>query len=126
MHLSMFVSALDKEHCSAFVPLLPYISKDGKNAVLRKIPRLEKFCDIMIGISWFAAKRGINMQCKLTIPERLKDLRVEHGLTLEQLAEATGLSRAALGKYEADDFKDISPYSIVTSSTACPPTTSWG
>lgn len=54
------------------------------------------------------------MQCKLTIPERLKDLRVEHGLTLEQLAEATGLSRAALGKYESDDFKDISPYSIVT------------
>ena len=61
------------------------------------------------------------MQCKLTIPE----LRVERGLTLEQLAEATGLFRAALGKYEADDFKDISPYSIVTSSTACPPTTSW-
>ena len=54
------------------------------------------------------------MQCKLTISERMKDLRVERGLTLEQLAEATGLSRAALGKYEADDFKDISPYSIVT------------
>lgn len=41
-------------------------------------------------------------------------MRVEHGLTLEQLAEVTGLSRSALGKYEADDFKDISPYSIVT------------
>lgn len=54
------------------------------------------------------------MQCKLTISEQLKDLRVEQGLTLEQLAEATGLSRSALGKYEADDFKDISPYSIVT------------
>lgn len=54
------------------------------------------------------------MQCKLTISERLKDLRVERGLTLEQLAEATGLSRSALGKYEADDFKDISPFSIVT------------
>ena len=26
--------------------------------------------------------------------------------------EATGISRAALGKYEADDFKDISPFSI--------------
>lgn len=48
------------------------------------------------------------------IPERLKDLRVERGLTLEQLAEATGLSKTALGSYEADDYKDISPYSIVT------------
>ena len=36
----------------------------------------------------------------------------ERGLTLEQLSEATGISRAALGKYEADDFKDISPFSI--------------
>ena len=54
------------------------------------------------------------MQCTLTIPERLMDLRVELGLTLKQLAEATGLSRAALGKYGMDDFKDISPYSLVT------------
>lgn len=54
------------------------------------------------------------MNVKLTIQERLKDLRVERKLTLEQLAEATGLSRAALGKYEADDYKDISPFSIVT------------
>ena len=53
------------------------------------------------------------MYVKLTIPERLKDLRVERGLTLEQLADATGLSRSALGSYEADDYKDISPYSIV-------------
>ena len=54
------------------------------------------------------------MNAKLTIQERLKDMRVERKLTLEQLAEVTGLSRAALGKYEADDFKDISPFSIVT------------
>lgn len=52
------------------------------------------------------------MYIKLTIPERLKDLRVERGLTLEQLAEATGISRAALGKYEGDKYKDISPFSI--------------
>ena len=52
------------------------------------------------------------MNIKLTIPERLKDLRTERGFTLEQLSEATGISRAALGKYEADDFKDISPFSI--------------
>lgn len=52
------------------------------------------------------------MYVKLTIPERLKDLRVERGLTLEQLAEQTGISKSALGKYEADDYKDISPFSI--------------
>ncbi len=54
------------------------------------------------------------MNIKLTIQERLKDLRTERKMTLEQLSEVTGLSRAALGKYEADDFKDISPFSIVT------------
>ena len=53
------------------------------------------------------------MQPKLTIQERLKDLRVECGLTLEQLSAETGISKSALGKYEADDFKDISPFSMV-------------
>lgn len=53
------------------------------------------------------------MNSKLTIQERLKDLRVERKLTLEQLAEATGLSRAALSNYETNEFKDISPFSIV-------------
>lgn len=49
----------------------------------------------------------------LTIQERLKDLRVEYGLTLEQLAEQTHLSKSALGSYEADDFKDISHYALI-------------
>ena len=53
------------------------------------------------------------MQPKLTIQERLKDLRVERGLTLEQLSTEPGISKSALGKYEADDFKDISPFSMV-------------
>ena len=44
---------------------------------------------------------------ELSIQERLKDLRVERGLTLEQLAEQTHLSKSALGSYEAEDFKDI-------------------
>ena len=43
---------------------------------------------------------------ELSIQERLKDLRVERGLTLEQLAEQTHLSKSALGSYEAEDFKD--------------------
>jgi len=49
----------------------------------------------------------------LTIQERLKDLRVERGLTLEQLAEQTHLSKSALGSYEAEDFKDISHYALI-------------
>ena len=53
------------------------------------------------------------MQPKLTIQERLKDLRVECGLTLEQLSAETDISKSALGKYEANDFKDISPFSMV-------------
>ena len=36
----------------------------------------------------------------LSIQERLKDLRVERGLTLGQLAEQTGLSKSALGSYD--------------------------
>ena len=50
---------------------------------------------------------------ELSIQERLKDLRVERGLTLEQLAEQTHLSKSALGSYEADDFKDISHYALI-------------
>ena len=54
------------------------------------------------------------MYVKLSIPEKLKDLRVERRLTLEQLAAETGLSKSALGKYETDDYKDISPFAIAT------------
>ena len=54
------------------------------------------------------------MQVRLTIQEKLKDLRVEKHLTLAELSERTGISSSALGKYESDDFKDISPFSIVT------------
>ena len=46
---------------------------------------------------------------ELSIQERLKDLRVERGLTLEQLEEQINPSKSALGSYEAKDFKDISP-----------------
>lgn len=81
----------------------PYIQEIGKE---RKTGWISTLRD--------RKKEGCAMQIKLAIQERLKDLRVERGLTLEQLAEQTGLSKSALGKYEADDFKDISPFSIVT------------
>lgn len=35
-----------------------------------------------------------------TIQERLKDLRLNKGLKLEELAEQTGISKSALGSYE--------------------------
>ena len=35
---------------------------------------------------------------ELSIQERLKDLRVERGLTLEQLEEQVNLSKSALGR----------------------------
>ena len=53
------------------------------------------------------------MFASLTIQEKLKDLRVEKGLTLDELAEQTGISCSALGSYETNDYKDISHVSIV-------------
>lgn len=50
---------------------------------------------------------------ELSIQERLKDLLVERGLILEQLAEQTHLSKSALGSYEAEDLKDISHYAFI-------------
>ena len=81
---------------------LPYVQKVGKerkNAWIATLMEMEK-----------------NMQPKLTVQERLKDLRVvDFKLTLEELAERTGLSRSALGKYESDETaKDISPFAIQT------------
>ena len=40
------------------------------------------------------------MKTRISVQERLKDLRVERGLNLEELAQETGISKAALGSYE--------------------------
>lgn len=53
------------------------------------------------------------MKCQLSIQEKLKDLRVEKGLSPEELAAETGLSKSALGSYETTDHKDISHTSII-------------
>ena len=52
------------------------------------------------------------MRVKLDTSERIKDLRVEKRLTLEQLAELTGLSSSAIGKYESGEYKDTSAFAI--------------
>ena len=54
------------------------------------------------------------MYIKLTNAERLKDLRVERHLTLEQLAEQSGISKSALGSYEANDDIELSPFSVTS------------
>ena len=43
------------------------------------------------------------MKTRISVQERLKDLRVERGLNLEELAQETGISKSALGSYENDD-----------------------
>lgn len=47
------------------------------------------------------------MKDRVSLQERLKDLRVEKGLKLEELAELTGISKSALGSYENDEYKEI-------------------
>lgn len=54
------------------------------------------------------------MKQGITIQERLKDLRTERHLKLEDVAEATGISKSALGNYENDDYREISHGSIIT------------
>ena len=54
------------------------------------------------------------MKCKLSIQEKLKDLRIEKGLSLQELSEQTGISTASLGNYETDDHKEISHKAIIT------------
>ena len=48
-----------------------------------------------------------------TIQERLKDLRVERRLKLEDVAAATGISKSALGNYENDDYKEINHGNLI-------------
>lgn len=52
------------------------------------------------------------MKTKLTIQEKLKDLRVSRHFTLEQLAAETGISKTALSSYETDELKDI-PHTFI-------------
>lgn len=54
------------------------------------------------------------MKYKLTMQEKLKDLRIERGLNLEQLAEATKISKSALSAYEADENREIGSCNLYT------------
>ena len=50
---------------------------------------------------------GESMQIKLITGERLTDLRREHNLTLEQVAEQTGIVKSTLSNYENDRKPDV-------------------
>ena len=49
----------------------------------------------------------------MCIRDRLKDLRLNKGLKLEELAEQTGISKSALGSYEKDDYKEINHGNLI-------------
>lgn len=53
------------------------------------------------------------MQPILERHERFEELRRSRGLTTEQLAQATGLSKSALNNYEKDPTKDINHFSLI-------------
>lgn len=55
------------------------------------------------------------MHTRLTIPERLKDLRVvEKRMSLQELSDATGIPCSTLGNYEKDENVDISLGNLLT------------
>ena len=55
------------------------------------------------------------MHTRLTIPERLKDLRVaEKRMSLQELSDATGIPCSTLGNYEKDENVDMSLGSLLT------------
>lgn len=55
------------------------------------------------------------MHTKLTIPERLKDLKVsEKRMSLQELSDATVISSSTLGNYEKDENIDMSLGNLIT------------
>ena len=101
----------------------PYVSKVG-NSILKVL--ISTLMEIMYnGVgnplkqrkkhhSRALSGKEYEMEATLTLAEKLNDERKRRNLTLEQVAEQTGVSRAALGKYENTDEipKDVSPYNL--------------
>lgn len=49
----------------------------------------------------------------MTIGTRLKELRLEHDMTLKEVADKMGLSEGTIQRYESDNIKTI-PYESIT------------
>ena len=56
------------------------------------------------------------MKTQLTIQERIKDLRIENGLTQKQLAQLVKIPLSTVGSDEADAYKEISHENIIALS----------
>ncbi len=83
---------------------------------MKKEPENMRVCSnfrIAMIYSFECAKGNYDMNAKITLQERLKDLRNEKGLSLKELANETGFSSSALGEYENDDNKGI-PHYVIT------------
>ena len=86
------------------------------------IPEIADFLTIEIPLIFFGIIgyskclilcNELSMNGATTIQERLKDLRLNKGLKLEELAEQTGISKSALGSYEKDDYKEINHGNLI-------------
>ena len=58
-------------------------------------------------------KGAAGNETEVSISERLKDLRVEKKLNLEELAELTGISKSALGSYELDTPREMNHKNLI-------------
>ena len=55
--------------------------------------------------------------CEQVFGQRLKELRKEHGYTIEQFADMVGISKSTLGSYEND--KRMPDIEILRGSRMC-------
>jgi len=93
---------------------VPYVHKSGNTGENQKFPRLRKWWyNGLVAAGHAAGKEHEAMKQGITIQERLKDLRTERHLNLEELAAATRISKSALGSYENDNYKEISHKSLI-------------
>ncbi len=92
------------------------VCPQSRNAAPKeKIPTIaERYAIIVLAVANAAGKERQPMKRGITIQERLKDLRTERHLRLEELAQQTGISKSALGSYENDDYKEINHGNLVT------------
>ena len=74
----------------------------------------ERYAIMALAAANAARRERQPMKRGITIQERLKDLRTEQHLRLEELAQQTGISKSALGSYENDDYKEINHGNLVT------------
>ena len=88
--------------------ILMDLSSESKSGTI--IGRRGETLDSIQYLASVIANKGLEEYSRLTLDS--SGYRAKRRKTLEQLAEQTGLSKSALGKYESDDYKDISPFAI--------------